>query len=137
MALSAANLLLAIFAYMSHFIANAVLIGLGLLTFVIAVLIHGWAMATREMKSAEELGFDRNRDALLYSGSWFGFDRRLSFIGILALLIAVLLGFGVDDSTSGASGLLAFTTFALIGAVARLKRRWPSDDQGTRDGSAA
>ena len=106
---------------------NAALMIIGLIIFLIAILLHARAQFGREMKPIEELGFERNRDAIVYHGLGGGMDWRLVGLGFVALAVSFIVGFGIIGERSGGASLLAFSAFALLGAAARLKRRWPSD----------
>lgn len=99
----------------------------GLVIFTAAALLSGYAMFTIEMKSAEELGFERNRDLLLYVGSPAGMDWKLSTMAFIALAVSFLVGFGAFAKPNGGGALLAFATFAFLGSVARIQRKWPND----------
>lgn len=106
---------------------NSALIVLGLGIFLVAILIHARAQFGREMKPIEELGFKRNRDAIAYHGLGGGMDWQLVCLGFVALAASFVIGLGILGERSGGASLLAFSAFALMGAAARLKRRWPSD----------
>lgn len=102
---------------------------IGLALFGIAALVHGYAMLTKEMKSAQELGFDRTRDAIIYASSLSGMDWRTMALGLSALATSFVVGFGILGEPSSGGALLSFGAFAYLGAIARLQRIWPSDQQ--------
>jgi hypothetical protein len=105
----------------------------GLILFATAAMISGYVMLTKEMKSARELGFDRTRDALIYSSSFAGMDWRLVGLAFSAFAASFLIGFGLLGKPNSGGALLSFGTFAYLGAITRLQRRWPKDEQGTAD----
>lgn len=119
----------AVFGALAPFRLNPFLALAGLILFLIAALIHGRAFVMREMKTAQELGFKRNRDYFLYSGSPAGMDWRLSALAVCALPLAFIIGSGATGRATEGGALLAFSVFALAGAVGRLKRKWPVDSQ--------
>ncbi|MBX9663612.1 hypothetical protein [Novosphingobium sp.] len=101
----------------------------GLALFGIAVLVNSYAMLTKEMKSAQELGFDRTRDAIVYASSTSGLDWRLGALALCAFAVSFIVGFGLTGEPSSGGALLSFGAFAYLGAIARLQRKWPSDNQ--------
>ena len=106
---------------------NSALMIIGFIIFLIAILLHARAQFGKEMKPIEELGFKRNRDAIVYIGLGGGMDWRFVSLSFVALAVSFIVGFGIIGERSGGAGLLAFSAFALLGAAARLKQRWPSD----------
>lgn len=101
----------------------------GLALFATAALISCYVMFTKEMKSAQELGFDRTRDALIYANSAAGMDWRIVGLSGVAFAATFIIGFGLIGTPSSGGALLSFATSAYLSAIARLQRKWPSDDQ--------
>jgi hypothetical protein len=118
----------AVFGALAPLRLNPLLALAGLILFLIAALIHGRAFVMREMKTAQELGFKRNRDYFLYAGSPAGMDWRVSSLAVCALPLAFVIGSGAIGRATGGGALLAFSVFVLAGAVARLRRKWPVDN---------
>lgn len=75
---------------------------IGLVLFASAALINAYAMFTKEMKSAGELGFTRNRDAWIYAGSPAGMDWRIVLVAFFALAASFTIGFGALEGQAAA-----------------------------------
>ncbi|WP_147158697.1 hypothetical protein [Novosphingobium sediminis] len=101
----------------------------GLTLFGIAVLVNSYAMLTKEMKSSQELGFKRTRDAFVYASSTSGMNWRLSAMAFCAFAVTFISGFGLTGEPSSGGAVLSFGAFAYLSSVARLQRKWPGDDQ--------